>query len=117
MSWGPWVDLRYNDEDREDDMMTAPAGIAFGRQPKPQYPYSMKVSFSEKELRKMKCSARDFKVGEILDIRAMGAVTAVREEEGNCCVEVQLERIACENEDDESGPGEPDDDDKEEQAT
>ena len=115
MSWGPWVDLRYNDEDREDDLMNAPAGIAFGRQPKPQYPYGVKIQLSEKELRKMETSAREFKVGEIIDIRAMGSVTAVREEEGNCCVEIQLERIACENEDDEGPSDEPDDDDAEEQ--
>lgn len=90
------IDLEYDDE----DMAGVP--MPFDLKVKRHYPYNTRISFTDKEMRKMKVDASDYDVGDLIDMRAFGEITSIRKDENGCCIEIQIQRVAVENEDQES---------------
>lgn len=94
MAWSKLVDLELDDEDKMDAMMP----IAMSS--KPDYPYGLRISICEKELKKLGLSVPEN--GDMIDMRCFGTVTSVStnsSSDGDSCrVEIQIEKIAVENE-------------------
>lgn len=94
MAWSSLVDLAITDEDRAEAMEAmAPAA-------RPQYPYGCCIRLTSRELSKLDLDT-DVDVGDMIDMRAFGTVTSVNKSGEDCCVEIQLEKIALESEMDE----------------
>ena len=95
MAWSKMVDMEMSDEEKFDALMP----IAMPQ--KPDYPYGLRISLTHKELEKLGLEA-DCDVGDVIDLRAFAVVTSVssRESEGenHCCVELQIQKLAVENE-------------------
>ena len=108
MGWSKMVDLELSDEDKIDLSMPFIGGM----HDQPDYPYGLKISLTERELEKMGLKP-DCDIGDVLDLRAFATVTSVstekRDGKETARVELQIERLALENESDEST--EPDEDD------
>lgn len=94
------VSMELDDEDKLD-----------GRQPipmpnKPDYPYGLRISLTHSELEKLGLEP-DCDVGDTVHMVAMGRVTSISISEGednsNCRVEIQIEKLAVEDEDHETG--------------
>ena len=100
MSWGPRIDLQYDDEEMADNYLPAMTE-------KPKYPYGTQLSLTGRELEMAQLPLP--KVGDTIDMRCFGCVTSVRSDENGQRVEIQIEQIRLENEDDEDD--EEDDDD------
>lgn len=87
------VSMELDDEDKLD--FCAP--IACDR---PDFPYGLRICFSEKELKKLGLDIPE--IGDMIDMRAMGEVTSVSIDKTNgedrCRVEIQLQRVALEDE-------------------
>jgi hypothetical protein len=94
------VSMELDDEEKID---YAPVAASVAR---PDYPYGLRISLTEKEFAKLGIDPSDCKVGEIFHLRAMARVKAVSADEnegGSCCrVEAQIEDLGLESEDDES---------------
>lgn len=88
------VDLEYDDEDSIDHSI---ASIS----EKPRYPYGLRICLTHKELAKLGLEA-DCEIGDFIDVRAFGEVTSVSKSEvdgeSSCRVEIQLQKIALEDE-------------------
>ena len=102
------VDMALTDDEKLDAMM--PCIVPSSG---PDYPYGLKICLTEKELEKLGLAA-NCDVGDVIDLRAFAVVTSVSMEarEGNetARVELQIERLAIENEATESTePGEDED--------
>lgn len=95
------VSLELSDEDKLDQMHPAISAT-------PDYPYGTRISLTHRELDKFGLEGGDFKVGEIVLIKAMARVTSVSSDStdmGPCDrVEFQLEEMAL------VGAGDDDDD-------
>lgn len=108
MAWSPMVNLELDDEDR--GALAEPIPFPM---PKParQYPYGCCISLTHAELRKLDLDVADASIGDIIDMRCFGVIKAISTNDGpdgkNCRVEIQIERMAIENEATET----PDDDD------
>ena len=91
------VDMEMSDDDQLDAVM--PLGGD-----KQRYPYGLRICLTKPELDKLGLEA-DCEVGDTIDLRAFGTVTCVSStssDGGDCCrVEIQLEKLAVENEDQE----------------
>lgn len=91
------VDMELADEDKLDACMPIPCD-------QPDYPWGLRICLTEKELEKLGLPIPQN--GDYLDMRAVACVTSVttedRESGQTCRVELQIEKIACENEDDEA---------------
>lgn len=99
MAWSKLVDMALTDAERVEQMeTTVPALLDRG----PQYPYGLKVSLCEKELEKLRLDVSDASVGDLVDMRCFGTITSISQNDGPdgpCCrVEIQIERMAVENE-------------------
>jgi len=107
--WTKMCDMELSDEDKFDLAMPF-AGIMT----QPDYPSGLKICLTERELEKLKLKP-DCEVGDILDMRCFGVVTSVRLEKANgkdtARVEIQIERIAVEDENHEQTPDEEEDED------
>jgi len=90
MAWNALTDLELDDEAVFD--MPFPAGVD-----KPRYPCGLRICLTDQELKKLDLDA-DCEVGDMIDMRAFGTVTSIHKEDGNCRVEIQIERIALEDE-------------------
>lgn len=94
MAWTKMVSMELDDDDKLDAPMPFPLSS------KPDYPYGLRICFSEKELKKLNLDVPD--IGDMIDMRAMGTVTSVSinktDGEDRCRVEIQLEKIALEDE-------------------
>lgn len=88
------VDLEYRDEEKFDAVMP----MAMDR---PHYPPNMRISLTKRELEKCECAVDEFDMGDIVDMRVFGVVTAVRKDEFGECVEIQIQRLGLENENNE----------------
>jgi len=90
------VDMELDDEEKVD--FCAPIACAM-----PDFPYGLRLCLSEKELKKLGLPVPE--VGDYLDLRAFACVKSVScdsNDRGETCrVELQIEKIAVENEDDE----------------
>lgn len=92
MAWSNWVDLELDDEEMVDKAAPAIADL-------PQYPYGLRICLCSRELEKLGLPLP--RVGEMIDLRAFGAVTSVSDNgapDGQR-VEIQLQRLKVENED------------------
>lgn len=91
--WTKLVDMELDDEAKLDACMP----IACDR---PDYPYSLRISLGPDELKKLGLPIPDF--GDMIDMRCFGVVTSVSasDTEGgsDCRVEIQIQKIAVENE-------------------
>jgi hypothetical protein len=101
MPWSKLVSMELDDEAKLDACMPIPMSC------RPDYPYGLRISLGADELKKLGLPVPD--VGDAIDMRCFGTVTSVSTEEGShgasCRVEIQIEKIAVENESTES-PGE-----------
>ena len=89
------VDLELNDEDKMD--MAVPEIAS-----KPDYPWGLRICLTDKELEKLGLEA-DCEIGDMIDIRCFATVTSVSKGDGGCRVELQIEKMAVENEMTENG--------------
>lgn len=94
MSWSKLVDMELDDEDKYD--FCAPMPCA-----KPDYPYGLRITLDEKQLKKLGLPYPE--IGDMIDMRAFGEVTSCSIEkvdggDERCRVEIQIQRIAVENE-------------------
>ena len=101
MPWSKLTDMAMTPEDEAD--YGVPEAISGGD--RPTYPYGLRICLSDAELEKLGVKA-DCDVGDLVDMRCFGTVTSVsknQRSDGTSCnrVEIQIEKIACENEMDE----------------
>jgi len=94
------------DDDEKLDMM-----IPCINPDQADYPYGLRICLTERELEKLDLKP-DCEVGEVIDMRCFATVTSVSTEQRNgrntARVELQIERLAVENESQET-PGDDDD--------
>jgi len=92
------VDMEMDDEDSLDAIM--PYSMA----DKPRYPYGLQICLCEKELDKLGLEP-DCQIGDVIDLRCFAVVTSVSmnssESGDHCRVELQIQKMALENEMDE----------------
>jgi len=98
--WSKLVDMEMDDEDQLDCCCPIPMPE------RPRYPFGLKICLTHKELPKLGLSA-DCEVGDMIDLRAFACVTSVsiNKTEGGeeeCRVELQIEKMAVEDETTES---------------
>jgi hypothetical protein len=98
---GKLVDMEMDDERQFDH----PTPIAMPQ--KSRYPYGLRICLCCEELEKLGLYA-DCDVGDYLDIRAFATVTSVHKEDGSKRVELQIEKMAIENESSEEAEDEED---------
>jgi len=95
MGWTKLVSMELADEDKLDAVQPIPMPD------KPDFPYGLRISLTDKELTKLGVEA-DCEIGDYIDLRAFARVTSVSANEtgdGKCCrVELQIEQLALENE-------------------
>lgn len=99
MAWSRMADLALTDDEKE--RMMAPMSA----ESRPDYPWGLCITLTEKELEKLDLDD-DVDVGDMIDLRAFGEVTGVHKSDGCCRVEIQLQRMAVENEMNEEQDGE-----------
>ena len=89
-SWSKLADMELDDESSMDAIMplTMPG--------KPKYPYGLKICLCEDELKKLDLDLPS--VGDVIDLRAFAEVTSVSDGAGGRRVELQIQKIAVENE-------------------
>lgn len=99
MAWSNFVDLELTDEEKLDADMPIPMPS------RPKYSYGLRICLTEKELEKLDLEA-DCNIGDLIDARIMAEVTSVsKNDDGSCRVELQIQKMAVENEgDEEIGP-------------
>lgn len=102
------VDMQLTDDEKLDMMMPC-----IGISDRPDYPYSLKIALTEKELEKLDLKP-DCKPGDVIDLRAFAVVTSVSTEQrdgrDSARIELQIERLSVESEADESTEPSEDDD-------
>jgi hypothetical protein len=91
------VDLSLTTDEQEEAMESMAPDA------RPRYPYGCCIFLDEKTLEKLDLDT-DVDVGDTIDLRAFGEVTGVHKSGDSCRVEIQLIRMAVENEADEE-PG------------
>jgi hypothetical protein len=65
---------------------------------KSRYPYGLRICLEEKELAKLGMKVDGFSIGDVIDLRAFAEVTCVSSGEFGARVELQIQRLAVENE-------------------
>lgn len=103
MAWSKMVDMEMDDEDALDTVCPIPMPE------RPRYPYGLRICLTDKELAKLGLEA-DCDIGDVIDLRAFAVVTSCSQNkteggEDECRVELQIEKLAIENETTEE-PGE-----------
>jgi len=91
MAWSKMVDMELDDEDQID----AVTPIALPE--KPQFPYGLRICLTHSELRKLDLDA-DCEIGDTIDIRAFAEVTSISKDGDNCRIELQIQKLAVEDE-------------------
>lgn len=87
------VDMEMDDEASMDAIMPYPMAK------KPRYPYGLQICLTEAELKKLKLDVP--RIGDVIDLRAFAEVTCTSNEHG-VRVELQIQKLAVENEEDEN---------------
>ena len=90
MGWSKLVDMELDDEDKLDAVMPIPTEA-------PEYPFGLRISLTHRELEKLGLSC-DCEIGDVIDLRAFAVVTSVSMSENHARVELQIEKLAVENE-------------------
>jgi len=102
MAWSNMVSLELDDEDRED------AAMPIAMPDTPQFPYGTRYCLTQVELEKLGLDHAECDVGDVIDMRSFGVITSksvTEGEYGECVrIEVQMERMAIENETTEETP-------------
>jgi hypothetical protein len=92
--WSKLVSMELDDEDKIDACCPIPMAD------RPDYPYGLRISFSEKELKKLGLELPD--IGDMIDMRVFATVTSVNEDKTasgeHQRVEMQIEKISAESE-------------------
>lgn len=105
MAWSQMADMELDDEDRIDACLP----IAMPDNPKPQYPWGLKVCLTHSDLEKLGLDHSDCDVGDFIDLRAFAVVMSKTVDTGEngetCRIELQIQKLAVENETTEE-PGE-----------
>ncbi len=94
MGWTKFVDLQVDPEEHLIGNMPE------GKPPPPHYPYGLRLCLTHVELEKLGLEA-DCDVGDIIDLRAFGEVTSITKEGEHCRIEIQIQKLAVENESEE----------------
>lgn len=100
MPWTKLVDMEYDDEASLDAVMP----IAMPE--KPRHPYYLMITLTDRELTMLNLS-HEVERGDVIDLRAFAVVTSVTKSDNefggkSCRVELQIQKLAVENESDES---------------
>lgn len=108
MAWSKMIDLALTAADKaEMHGMMAPALMDNNG---PEYPPGMRISLCEKEMDKLGLDIKMANIGDLIDMRCFGVITSMSQSDGPdgpCCrVEIQIQRAAFENEDEEETPEE-----------
>ncbi len=94
MAWSALVDMEMSDDEKLDTIMPMPMD-------RPDYPCGLRISLTEKDLGKLGLN-QDCDIGDMVDIRAFAIVTSMNKydgPDGACCrVELQIQKMAVENE-------------------
>lgn len=94
------VSMELDDEDKLDAVTPMPMPD------RPEFPYGLRISLTEKEFEKLGLDPADAEVGAIFHLHAMARVTCVNASDtpsGKCCrVEAQIEDLEIESEDEEN---------------
>jgi hypothetical protein len=98
MGWSKLVDLALGDEEKADLGMP----IAVADREGPEYPYGLRITLTDAELEKLGLDA-DCDVGDVIYLAAFATVASVsqnkRADGTACCrIELQIEKLAVENE-------------------
>lgn len=115
MGFSKMVDMEMDDEER----LEATLPIAMPDAKGPQYPWGLRISLTQDDLRKLGLLDCPCDVGDVIDLRAFAEVTSISrnkvkpvaggEETEQVRIELQIQKLAIENESTEQ-PGEDDDD-------
>lgn len=92
----PMANLEMSDEDKIDAIKPMAVDT-------PDYPYGLRICLTHRELEKLDLDD-DVEVGDFIDMRCFGEVTAVSKNAGpngenSCRVEIQITRMRVESED------------------
>lgn len=90
MAWSKLVDMELDDESQLD--YPTPIDMA-----KPQYPCGLRICLTHEEIEKLGLDA-SCEPGDYLHIKAFATVTHVSKGEDCCRVEMQIEKMAVEDE-------------------
>ncbi len=95
--FGQMVSMELDDEDKLDACCPMPMPN------KPDFPYGLRITLSDKELTKLKIDHADAFVGGIFHGCFMARITSVSADENSggtsCRIEAQIENLAIEDED------------------
>ena len=96
MAWSKLADMSLTPEERAENF-----GPALADAKGPQYPYGLRICLTHDDLAKLGLNF-DCDIGDLVDMRCFGTVTSISQNDGpdGPCgrVEIQIERIAIENE-------------------
>lgn len=100
MAWTKLVSMELDDEDKIDMAMPV-----CNVQTQPDYPWGLRITFTERELEKLGITEMP-DLGDMIDLRCFARVTSVSATDTNdgkqCRIEMQIENVALEDEMDES---------------
>ena len=95
MPWSRMVDLELDDEAQLE------AAMPIAMPDKPRFPYGLRICLTHDELKKLNLEP-DCEIGDVIDLRAFAVVTSVSMNETDhgqeCRVELQIQKLAIENE-------------------
>lgn len=95
MSWSQMADMKKSPAEKAEeiaDMKSYP-----GIENIADYPYGLTLTLGEDELEKLGLD-QDCDVGDMIDVRAFAEVTSISKNKDCCRVELQIVRMAVENE-------------------
>jgi hypothetical protein len=101
MGWSGFTSMELTDEEKLDAMPS----LAPALKDQPDYPWGLRISLTDREFAKLGIKPPK-STDEVIDIRALCAVRSVSTDKTadgkECCrVELQIEKLALENENDE----------------
>lgn len=94
--WTKMVDMEFDDE----SMMDMPMPMTMPS--RPRYPCTLMITLTDRELTMLNLS-HDCEVGDVIDLRAFAVVTSCSSHDSehggkSCRVELQIQKLAVENE-------------------
>lgn len=92
--------------DDEDLMEGVSAPFPLSTMDRPEYPYGLQITLTDKELEKMDLDVADAEAGGIVHLHAMARIISVSQEDLRgkkcCCIRLQIEDMCVESEDEEN---------------
>lgn len=101
--------MELDDEAKND--LCIPCDASPNKKLEPVFPWGLRITLENDQLKKLGLTAADFEIGSIIHLHAMSRVTSITEDQRKsgdtmCRVELQIEQLACENEDAENAEAE-----------